>query len=66
LIFYNSANGISALQKHVYVNYYTITKIFEKKVKKLFKKPYESQPAKKIPHVNETIISNFFCYQRFL
>jgi len=31
----------------------------------LLKEPYEKQPAKKKPHVNGTIISNFFVATNF-
>jgi hypothetical protein len=62
---YNNANGITALQKHVYVDYCMIAKIFEKEVNNLLKKPYESQLAKKILHVDGSIISNFFATKDF-
>jgi hypothetical protein len=56
---YNNANGITALKKHIYANLCMITKIIEK-VNNLLKNPYERQPTKKKPHVNGTIIFNFF------
>jgi hypothetical protein len=59
LISYNNANGIIALKKHVHANHSSIVKIFEE-VNNLLKEPYEKQPTKKRPHVNGTIISNFF------
>ncbi len=59
LILYNSANGIITLKKHVYAKHCIIVQIFEE-VNNLLKEPYEKQPAKKKPHVNGTIISNFF------
>jgi hypothetical protein len=37
-----------------------IAKIYEEEINNLLKKLYEKQLAKKIPHVNETTISNFF------
>jgi hypothetical protein len=42
-----------------------IAKIFEKEVNNLLKKPYERQPKKKTPHVNGTVISNFFVAKDF-
>jgi len=57
-------NGITTMQKHVYVDYCMIAKI-SKEVKNLLKKPYENQPTKKIPHVNGTIISNLFVNKEF-
>ncbi len=59
MIFYKSANEIIALKKYVYADHCMIAKTFLK-VKKLFKKPYERQFAKKRPHVNGIIVSNFF------
>jgi hypothetical protein len=59
LILYNNTIGITTMQKHVYVDYCMIAKI-SKKVNNLLKKPYENQLAKIIPHVNGTIILNFF------
>jgi hypothetical protein len=64
LILYNNANGITTLEKHVYVDHCMIAKIFEK-INNLLKKPYERQPTKKRPHVNGTIISNFFVAKDF-
>ncbi len=42
-----------------------IAKIFEEEVNNFLKKPYETQPTKKRPHVNGTIISNFFASKGF-
>jgi hypothetical protein len=60
LILFNIANEIITLNKHVYVDYFMITKIFKEKVNNLLKEPYEEKPTKKRPHVNGNIISNFF------
>jgi hypothetical protein len=60
LILYNNANEIITLQKLVYVNYFMIVKIFEKKINNLLKKPYESQL-----HVNGSTIFNFFTTKYF-
>jgi hypothetical protein len=43
---YNSVNGITAMQKHVYVDYCMIAKI-SKKINNLLEKPYENQFARK-------------------
>jgi hypothetical protein len=48
-----------ALKKHVYVDHCMIAKKLEEKINNMFK-DVEKQPRKKRPHVNGTIISNFF------
>ncbi len=62
---YNTTNGITTLRKHVYANHYMIAKIFEKYINNLLKKLHERKPAKKRPHVNGTIICNFFVAKGF-
>jgi hypothetical protein len=42
-----------------------IAKIFEKYINNLLKKLHERKPAKKRPHVNGTIICNFFVAKGF-
>ncbi len=64
LILYNNANGINALKKHVYAYHYMIAKMFDEEVKNMLKKPYERQHAKKRPHVNGTIIFDFFATKK--
>jgi hypothetical protein len=59
LILYNNANGITTLKKHVYANHCMIAKIFEE-VNISLKKPDERELAKNRPHVNGSIIFNFF------
>ncbi len=65
LILCNIENGINTLKKHVYANHCMIAKIVKEKVNNLLKKPYERQFTKKWPHVDVTIISNFFVTKDF-
>ncbi len=60
LILNSTANGNTALKNMFMQTIIWLQIFFKEEVNNLLKEPHERKPTKQIPHVNETVNSNFF------